>query len=149
MGSAGFNAAIRIVPQASRQLGLALLGVHCLVIALALVAFEGGAYGVLLGVASLVHWWQWRRELAAFANSGDRVLFDSDGAWWIQRPDGLRIPAKIAGNPLITTWLMVLPLHAEGGGGPRRLVLLSDNLPADDFRRLRVRLSWSTGSRRS
>ena len=145
--AAGFTAAIRIVPRTSPVLRRALIGLHLGLIAVAPMALADPWAALLLALASALHATQWLRELARQSAAGPTVLFDSAGRWWIQQPDGRRTAARLARRRLVLPWLLVLPLRAAGERGTRRLILLADNLPADDFRRLRVRLLWQQESK--
>lgn len=51
-------------------------------------------------------------------------------------------PYRLQAGSLVLPQLCVLQLQPESGGPFRRLVVLPDGLPADDFRRLRVWLKW-------
>ena len=142
MAGRAFNAAIRIVPRRSPLFGHCVLLLHGFLVVLELLAFAGEAYAWVLGAATLLHYLQFSRELALTETLAASVLLDESGHWWIQFAGGERVAATLASRRLVTTHLLVLPLRAAVGDTRLRLILLSDNLPADDFRRLRVRLLW-------
>ncbi len=144
----GFTVPIRIVPQGSVRLRQALILGHLALAALVLLACRSPLYGVCLLLACGLHYRHWQRELAADCARFAAVLFDSEGRWWLQAGAGKRIPAQLSTRLIITPWLMVLPLLAPGGARGIRLYLLRDNLPSDDFRRLRVRLLWQASNER-
>ena len=139
---ASFSAAISIVPRPSRVLRRGLIGLHLGIVGLASIALADPLALLVLGLASALHCAQWLRELARHWAAGQTVLFDSAGAWWIQQRDGRRTAARLAPRRLVLPWLLVLPLREVEGRHTLRLILLADNLPAEDFRRLRVRLWW-------
>ena len=142
LSGAGFSAAIRIVPRPSPRLRRALIGLHLGIMGLGWVALADPWAVLTLGLASALHAAQWLRELGQHQAAGRIVLFDSAGAWWIQQQDGRRRAARLAARRLVLPWLLVLPLHEIESGRGLRLILLTDNCPADDLRRPRVRLWW-------
>jgi toxin CptA len=49
---------------------------------------------------------------------------------------------EVLGSTYVMPHLTVMQLQRADGGAIKRVVLLPDSLPAEDFRRLRVRLRW-------
>ena len=49
---------------------------------------------------------------------------------------------EVLGSTYVMPYLTVMQLQRTAGGAVKRVVLLPDSLPAEDFRRLRVRLRW-------
>ena len=67
------------------------------------------------------------------------LLWRSDGHWECTIGGSLE-QAELARSAVVQPWLVILPLRCEGRHRIRHLVVVSDMLPAQDFRRLRVRL---------
>mgnify|MGYP001627346626 CR=1 FL=1 len=91
-------------------------------------------WGVLAGL----EWRHWRRP-------GVCGLQERSSDWWLAFADGREGGMRLA-HAMVWRWLLVLDFvrpEAAAPGLPRRqrVVLLPDSLPADDFRRLRVRLA--------
>ena len=58
---------------------------------------------------------------------------------------GAQYPAQILGTTYVSPFLTVLNARAAGERFPRHMLLTSDNMDPDDYRRLRVILRWSRG----
>jgi toxin CptA len=54
---------------------------------------------------------------------------------------------EILGGTYVMPFLTILQLRHTESGAVRRIVLLPDSLPTEDFRRLRVRLRWQEHAR--
>lgn len=67
------------------------------------------------------------------------LLWRSDGCWECNI-EGRAESAALATAAYVQPWSVILPLRCEGRRRIRYVVLLSDMLPAQTFRRLRVRL---------
>lgn len=67
------------------------------------------------------------------------LLWRGDDRWALFEGGG-EYEAALAGAPFVQTWLVILPLRIEGHRRVRRIAVFADNLPEQDFRRLRVRL---------
>jgi toxin CptA len=50
------------------------------------------------------------------------------------------------GTSYVSAWLTVIVLRARGSWSTRRVILVPDNIAAEDFRRLRAWLRWSNES---
>lgn len=50
------------------------------------------------------------------------------------------------GSSYVSSWLTVIVLRAGGSWSTRRVILVPDNVAAEDFRRLRAWLRWSNES---
>lgn len=83
--------------------------------------------------AVALSWHVSRREPA-------RTLLWQDEGRWSLCADGHESAATLAAAPFVQTWLVILPLRVEGQRRVRRIAVFPDNLPEQDFRRLRVRL---------
>lgn len=126
---------LRFEPRPSRWQGAALALLLLAVLAVPLLApWPAGlrlavAVVALAGIALLA----WRQRLAP---RWRWLSWDGQGAWQADLGDGPR-PARLRAahhaGPL-------LALDLEVGGRCRRLLLWPDSLPADDLRRLRIRL---------
>jgi toxin CptA len=53
------------------------------------------------------------------------------------------VDANILGTSCVTPALTVINLRVENARIPRHVLLISDNIRADDFRRIRVLLRWA------
>jgi hypothetical protein len=51
--------------------------------------------------------------------------------------------AAVLRTSCVTPALTVINLRVEGARTPRHVLLISDNIRADDFRRIRVLLRWA------
>lgn len=67
------------------------------------------------------------------------LLWHGDGRWSLFE-DGREFGVALAGAPFVQVWLVLLPLRVEGRRRMRRIAVFPDQLPATEFRRLRVRL---------
>ncbi|HEY9199754.1 MAG TPA: protein YgfX [Gammaproteobacteria bacterium] len=102
---------------------------------------------VLVSVPLLQSPWLMVAVLAAVAASWFRshaeqkiiLLWDSDGGWKLFEEAG-ESAAVLAAAPFVQSWLVILPLRMDGRHRVRHVVLFPDMLPAEEFRRLRVRL---------
>lgn len=78
----------------------------------------------------------WRQERAA----NTLWIAERDEDWWV-RAGSRRGRARLAGRR-VWRYLVVMDFRCEGGGRRwrQRVVILPDAVPADTFRRLRIRL---------
>lgn len=115
-----------------------LLLLHALALpAVALPPFPLPVKLALLAAILLSLAWHWRRRLSQRQPRAVRGLRWEEGDLCILRlATGERLSARLAGHAFIMPWLVILYFR----GRPRQLVLLPDMLPAEAFRRLRVRL---------
>ncbi|MBI5463075.1 MAG: hypothetical protein HY941_12890 [Gammaproteobacteria bacterium] len=67
------------------------------------------------------------------------LLWHSDGHWSLFENDS-EIDAILAEGAFIQPWLVILPLRLDNRHRVRHIAIFPDMLPAQDFRRLRVRL---------
>lgn len=90
------------------------------------------AMWALLLVLELVSWRRQPRIVLVQERIGD---------WWMADQDGVASRMSLR-RAMVWRYLVVLDFSALENAGPRRqrLVLLPDSVPADQFRRLRVRL---------
>jgi toxin CptA len=67
----------------------------------------------------------------------------NDGAVNIQTRRGEWQETRLLATSFVTSWMTVLNLLATDSGSVSHVVILSDSMAAEDFRRLRVRLRWT------
>ena len=67
------------------------------------------------------------------------LLWHSDGRWSFFK-EGVEVAATLAEAAFIQPWLVILPLRIGSQRRVQRIAIFPDMLPAQDFRRLRVRL---------
>ena len=144
MSGTGFHAAIRIVLRPSRRLRQVLIALHAGIAALAWCGLPAPPAAALVALASAAHCAQWLAALARAGAGIEAVLLDSAGRWWVQYPGGRRVAACVTARALVLPFILVLPLRVAPGRQVLPLVLLADNVPPDDLRRLRVRLLWQS-----
>ncbi len=68
---------------------------------------------------------------------------DNEGMKVRERGTGQWRACRVLGTTFVSNHLTVLNLELVKSGKIRHVVLLSDNVDRDDFRRLRVRLRWN------
>jgi toxin CptA len=128
----------------SRQLALVLGCAHLaamlvlLLLPLALWLQATGALLLLLSAAYTMRGHAWRRGRGAvtalhFSDREQLRVRMYDGAWHAGR---------VLGSSTVGIRLTVLNIALDGSRLPLHIVLLSDSLDAEDFRRLRVWLRW-------
>lgn len=97
-------------------------------VALAIVASLAqslGRHALLIGRTALI---------AVELHEGDEAAVQTrDGAWH---------PARVLGTSYISPLLTVLNLRFDGRALARHILVLPDNVDAEDFRALRVLLRW-------
>lgn len=81
----------------------------------------------------------WRRHLALSAPAAvRRLIWNADGRWELIRADGIPSEAQLLPAAYVHPWLVVLRFREDKRHSS--VVLPTDGLPADEHRRLRVRL---------
>ncbi len=83
---------------------------------------------------SLRRLWQHRRGPAEM----EKIILKADGIWKLVGQQGMDV-GTLREDSYCSRWLVILRFRTRMGRS-RQLILLPDSLPADDFRRLRVRL---------
>jgi toxin CptA len=126
----------------SRQLGLLLAGMLLLaLLAVSRAALPAGLQMALGAAALALGGWGWRRA-APRANlriaAGGRLQYRDDAGAWRD--------AGIQGDSFVSAALIVLR-YRTAEGALRSLTLLPDSAAADDLRRLRVLLRWTSRTR--
>ena len=98
--------------------------------------------GLLFLVAAFAYAWRHHHALSGHAVT---VRLDSDGNWHWQQGEESE-PVQLLGDSYHVPFLVILNFRTEGKRRPiRSLVLTTDNIHADTFRRLRVHLNWQAG----
>ena len=65
-----------------------------------------------------------------------------DGGIACQNRNGAWLDCKLLGSTYVSPGMTVVNLRVRGWFGSRRVILVPDNVDADDFRRLRTWLRW-------
>lgn len=87
--------------------------------------------------------WRYVRRHAALGfgpRAITRILARDDGSWWIETEAEGGQAAQLLPDSVVTAGLLVLRFHPDNGKSATRLVL-GDEAPTENLRRLRVRLS--------
>lgn len=86
----------------------------------------------------------WRHH-PALSGAAVSVRLDSDGHWHWQRGEQ-SVRVELCGDSYHVPFLVILNFTPQGRRRPRRTLLLTtDNIDAENFRRLRVHLKWQEG----
>lgn len=95
--------------------------------------------GLLFLVAAFAYAWRHHHALSGHAVT---VRLDSDGNWHWQQGEESE-PVQLLGDSYHVPFLVILNFKPEGKRRSiRSLLLATDNIHADTFRRLRVHLKW-------
>lgn len=140
-GDGGFSAPIDLTVGGSWRLAGLSTAVH-LAGALALTGIlpPGWASGALILIVVAAGCWSARRFLGYPDLPVQRVQLFADGRWrvWCK---GRVHDAELGDGCLVSPQLTILPLRV-GSKRIRYVLLTTDNVQADSFRRLRVRLRY-------
>lgn len=85
----------------------------------------------------LIPWGYSLRQGLKLVRNNPRLSWDSHGQWWW---DSEEEPLVLDGDSYSSPYLVILNLQGHQAPKRRSVVLLSDSLDADSWRRLRVRL---------
>ncbi|MGB5260193.1 MAG: protein YgfX [Gammaproteobacteria bacterium] len=135
---------LRIDLQASRQAATWLLALHAsgvTVLPLASLPLWGQAAGMLAAAASL--WWHWLRHVSRRRSPVITFVWKGGSDCEVVDGDGAAVACTLAPRAFVMPWLVIIYYHT--GARHRSLFILPDMLPADTFRRLRVRLKTELG----
>ncbi len=126
---------LRLEPRPSRwqALAAALLALAVLAVPLLSPWPAGLRLAIALVVLAALAGLAWRHRRAP---RWRRLVWDGAGAWQVDLGEGPR-PARLCATRQAGP---LLALDLEVGGRRHRLVLWPDSLPADDMRRLRIRV---------
>jgi len=139
---------LRIELQSSRQAALWLLPLH--VAGAAVLPFTslpvlGQVASVLAAAASLA--WHWSRHVSRRRSSLRTFVWQAGSDCELVHPDGTTRAGTLATRAFVMPWLVIV--YYRQGARHHSLFILPDMLPADTFRRLRVRLKTELGQARS
>lgn len=132
-------------PTASRRVRLiTLCGLLLAELSVALLPLPLPGLLVALVVLSAIFAYGWRHH-PALSGAAVRVSLDSDGRWhWGEGEQ--REPVTLLGDSYHLPYLAILNFRTEERWAPVKTMLLTtDNIDADIFRRLRVHLNWQEG----
>ena len=135
----GFLRPIRLTIGRSRRLLWALAFIHCGAAGAAL--FVALPWWLRVSLLAVVLWSGWRAHSRHLRGDGVAVrelLLRGDGVFEVTTATGIEEASLISAD-LVEPWLTVLVLRRVSGRKVS-VVLLPDNVEADAFRRLRVRL---------
>ena len=98
-------------------------------------------------LALALHGWCTVRHLALLAAAGSVVAVDLEGVGRcaLTQRSGRVLHGTVSGSTLVTGGLVILAVKVAHFAPPRRVVIASDMVDAETFRRLRVLLRWASG----
>jgi hypothetical protein len=133
--------------RSSRQAALWLLPVH--VAGVAVLPFTslpvwGQVASVLAVAASLA--WHWPRHVSRRHSPLRTFVWQAGSDCKLVHPDGTTRAGTLAPRAFVMPWLVIV--YYRQGTRHHSLFILPDMLPADTFRRLRVRLKTELGQAR-
>ena len=135
---------LRVILKPSRLLAAALVAAHtaaaATLIPLALPVWAKASI-VLLIATSLAHG-LWRHAWLRGDASVIAIELMEDDRAAFETGDGVRHEAGVLGTTYVTSKLCVVNLRVAGCLFARHAVVVADNLDAESFRQLRVRLRW-------
>ena len=137
---------LRFDPQPSRLLAGTLLAAHAVALLSAWVALEGWPRNLLSVVVLVSLGGTLWRALRPKVVSLD-LREDGRASW--RGPEGSWQEVRMGQRHFVSSLLVILELQPVGPGRATRLILMSDSLPAEEFRRLRTWLRWRRGQARS
>jgi hypothetical protein len=138
---------LRIELRASRQAALWLLPVH--VSAGAVLPFTSlpvwGQVACMLAIAASLAW-HWSRHVSRRRSPLRALVWQTGSDCALVRADGTTQAGTLAPRAFVMPWLVIV--YYRQGARQHSLFILPDMLPADTFRRLRVRLKTELGQAR-
>ncbi len=141
MSSTRSEPPLHIEPRSSRQLAVALLLLHgaAMVAVVNLVMPIWGLAALAGSVIVSLYYTINTHVLGRGQSSVCALLWDAEGDWTVTSCRGQQWAARLMPGSYVHPRLMVLNFALEGSGH-RSVVLLSDSLDRNTFRRLLVRL---------
>ena len=135
---------ITVLP--SVRLAVALCVAHLAAAGLLwLVPVPALAKGALtLAVAVSLVYFLAREATLHAANAIVALELKSSGGIAFQTRDGRWVDCELSGSSYVSPRLTIVNLQPRGKGRARHVILLSDNVDARDFRRLRMWMRWKT-----
>ncbi|HED18806.1 MAG TPA: hypothetical protein ENI74_04805 [Gammaproteobacteria bacterium] len=108
-----------------------------------------GPVRLLLTVLLVTHFLHlYRRHIAATSTASVQALsWDRLKGWQLRGPDAEWLPAELL-LPVFVSYRVAAARFRSGRSRTRTVLLFADRLPANDFRRLRVRLLQSAHGNR-
>ena len=136
---------LRIALRPSRMLIAMLATAHLAAVAAAAVSHPGTLLKLALCAALAVNgcWTLRRHGLLKAAASIVALEIRGESDCLAQMRDQRWIECRVLASSYVTPLLVVLHLRCRGHRFARHVVILPDSMPAETFRRLRVRLRWS------
>ena len=75
----------------------------------------------------------------------ESVVWDNDDRWMLATENGKSLIATLCSASFVHPWITIINLKVEDApwySRYRNLILVPDNINAENFRRLRIRLRW-------
>lgn len=89
----------------------------------------------------------WHDHIARRGNAVTAIEADAKRGWRVRQAGGQFKPVRLLTDNLVLTWLTVLRFQFEDGAA-QHVALLPDNVPAEQFRRIRVLVRTGSGTDR-
>ncbi len=128
----------------SKQLAVMLIVMHCaaaLILWFLAVSINVKLAGLLLLVVSLYFYLSHAVRLS-FAHSAVLLEFSDKTGCKLNTASGRVINCTVLGSTFVSSYLTVLILQPEHCWFTRSVIIMSDTVEAEEFRRLRVLLRW-------
>lgn len=139
----GFHEAVYVALRPSTRLLGAMLAAHLLAGGAVAVLYPPSLeQGVLMAAIALNAFCLRARLARPRADDIAAVLLGSNDEWRVSLADGSVVAARLALEPYVTVYLTALTLTLADGRR-RHVLLLPDNVEANAYRRLRVRLRFA------
>ena len=142
MSSKKYAAPLLLEVSSSRFLLILLFSLHLLSLVL-LLLMPLSIFFVISGALVILTSTVYTILYHAFKNLPSSItdlIWDIEDEWFLFQKDGSKIAVALDGNSFVHPWFAVLNFQQENKLFSRSVVLLSDNVNKNDFRRLRVRL---------
>lgn len=143
MSSNSFVSTLELRPGASHRALSLLLGLHLIPAVLVVIAMPAG-WPMLVVAALLALSWLWLRRHAAFGYGPaalTRLIWHADGDWTLEDAAGNRHQAQLQGSSVLHPAVLILNFRLPQRRRGLTRVLLGDELPPENLRRLRARLA--------
>ncbi len=136
--------AIELILRPSRRIvyGLAALHVASAVLVSQLQLSGWSTAGLMAAIAAHGWWFVHRVGTLQAARSVTGISLDRDLRCRLRFRDGDVAHGEVDDTTMVTGSLVVIAVRSPGRWNRRRVVIASDMVVADDFRRLRVALRW-------
>ncbi|WP_090701059.1 protein YgfX [Nitrosomonas aestuarii] len=130
--------------KSSKQLAAILLVMHCaaaLILCFLTVSINVKWVGLLLLIVSLCFYFGHTVRLS-FANSAVLLKFSDKADCELYTASGRVIDCTVLSSTFVSSYLTVLILQPAHCWLTRSVIIMSDTVDAEEFRRLRVLLRW-------